>query len=91
MKIAYSKTREKYPLQPKKIIKKTITGSLRVLVFLAFAPWLLKILTIPLTKDSVGWYLTPPTWLTFFVVLVVAEYFYQRWYYIVYFYELTLS
>ncbi len=95
MQIAMSETRKRFPLSPKKIIKKTIGGSL-VWVILAMFP-----LFFGVTLTGIAVTETDSTMLATFagslslgalallVLAIVLTYLYQRWYYAVYFYDLT--
>ena len=88
MEIATSPTREKYPLSPKKITKKTIINSLVIIIILAII-WI--VVAIPLLAIGNGSAFTSFT----LVILVVGGvstlliYLYQRWYYAVYYYDLN--
>lgn len=89
MQIAQSKTREQFPLSTKKVLKKTVTGTL-VWTILLLIIWGVIALALSSGSESIG-YLGIATvgifGLMFFIILVV--YLYQRWYYAVYFYDLT--
>lgn len=89
MKIAQSETRDKFPLSTKKVLKKTVMGTL-VWAILLLIIW--GVLAFALSSGTeAGGYLGIATvgifGLMFFIILVV--YLYQRWYYAVYFYDLT--
>jgi putative membrane protein len=88
MKIAYSKTRERFPLSPKKIIKKTIASTIRITILLLVI-WVVVILS-PISKKAIDWVKTA-AFVTFGVLLlaILLIYLYQRWYFAVYFYDLT--
>lgn len=89
MQIAQSKTREQFPLSTKKVLKKTITGTL-VWMILLLIVWGVLVAVSSLGADTGGWLgiATPGIFgLMFFILLIV--YLYQRWYYAVYFYDLT--
>lgn len=91
MKIAYSKTRERFPLSPKKIWKKTIGATFGYSIFLlVIAAWLLTT-TAHTNNKIVGTYIINGMviFVALIVIIFIVEYFYQRWYYAVYFYELT--
>ena len=87
MQIAQSKTREQFPLSYRKIIKKTIANTI------AYAIVLLVIITFSLGsagQEAFSW--IGMTVLGFFVLLFIIfilTYLYQRWYFEVYFYDLT--
>ncbi len=94
MQIAYSKTREQFPLSPKKIIKKTILMTIRVIGLFI----LLGILALPIiiirtnltSPEMISWLGTATFWILGFLLLVILlTYLYQRWYFAVYFYDLT--
>ena len=93
MKIAQSKTRDQFPLSIKKVLKKTITSTfgwiLLVLIIGSIAtPALMA--SLPSTPN-----LSVYLWMAIFIILillllvVIVAYLYQRWYYAVYFYDLT--
>ncbi len=95
MAIKMSGTREKYPLSPKKPIKKTITATLGwVILFL-----ILYGVGIPLSRllASSGSFQIPTAWysltiiggLVFLILIIGLNYFYQVLYYNDYFYDLT--
>lgn len=89
MQIAQSRTREQFPLSTKKVLKKTITGTL-VWVILLLIIWGVLAATLSSGSDTGGWLVMATIGilgLMFFILLVV--YLYQRWYYAVYFYDLT--
>jgi putative membrane protein len=83
MSIAMSKTREQFPLSFKKIIKKTLAGTL-VWVILLFFVWIFII-------SSLGLKGIAAIMIVFglMILIVLITYFYQKWYFNVYFYDLT--
>lgn len=91
MKIATSPTREQYPLSPKKIIKKTInnTGGFVGIGVLALLAAIASSFIADLNAARAV------IWIAFFILLVLIvasvllNYFYQRWYFATYFYDLT--
>ncbi|OGL69392.1 hypothetical protein A3D60_00945, partial [Candidatus Uhrbacteria bacterium RIFCSPHIGHO2_02_FULL_47_29] len=86
-----SKTREQFPLSTKKVLKKTITGTLVWMILLLIILGVLVAVSSSGT-DTGGWLGIATLGifgLMFFILLVV--YLYQRWYYAVYFYDLTLD
>lgn len=108
MQIAMSKTREQFPLSPKKILKKTIhdtffhTGNFVVWSSIVFGLLLLPLanLKIDALQSVADWaklaldiVSTPAVVVGGLVVTLlfnfVATYFYQRWYFATYFYDLT--
>ena len=89
MQIAQSKTREQFPLSTKKGLKKTITGTLVWMILLLIILGVLVAVSSS-GADTGGWIGIATLGifgLMFFILLVV--YLYQRWYYAVYFYDLT--
>lgn len=91
MQIAQSKTREQFPLSIKKVLKKTVAGTLIfAIVLLVIWGVLVFALSSGAGSKAIG-YLGIATvgifGLMFLILLVV--YLYQRWYYAVYFYDLT--
>jgi len=102
MAIATSKTREQFPLSTKKIFKKTIEGSLIWLVLLAFLYGIFLYLSTtivnakpePIAVESINnitsfLAIIMPLIIVFFFAIVLLQYLYQRWYFSVYFYDLT--
>jgi membrane protein YdbS with pleckstrin-like domain len=89
MAIAMSKTREKYPLSTKKVLKKTLAGTLGLAIFLFIAYGILT--TIVTSAKTFGNLLGGATFgiFGFLFLIVVLTYMYQKWYYDVYFYDLT--
>lgn len=97
MNISMSKTREQFPLSPKKIIKKTI-GSMIVWFISLIIIYIFLIVFIMSSRSSVPIIasissLMPVTIiiLGLFFLIFFATYIYQRWYFKVYFYDLTES
>jgi membrane protein YdbS with pleckstrin-like domain len=91
MKIAYSKTREQFPLSYKKIIKKTIVSTLNIgILLLIFWIFFARPL-IPIFEKEINWLGDTITFLFFGLLFlsILLIYFYQRWYFAVYFYDLT--
>jgi len=90
MQIAWSKTRKQFPLSTKKVLKKTVTGTL-VWIILLFIIWSILAFAFSSGNENGGGNLLIATVgifvLMFFILFIV--YFYQRWYYAVYFYDLT--
>lgn len=87
MQIAYSKTREQFPLSIKKVLKKTVAGTL-VWTILLLIIW--GVFALSSSTGTGSWFGAATVGilgLLFFIILVV--YLYQRWYYAVYFYDLT--
>jgi membrane protein YdbS with pleckstrin-like domain len=89
MQIAQSRTREQFPLSPKKIFKKTLASTL-VWIILALIIWGVLAATLSSGTDTGGWLAISTVGIfgfLFFIILVT--WLYQRWYYAVYFYDLT--
>ena len=90
MQIAYSKTREQFPLSYKKIIKKTI-GSTIAYAILLLVIW--GIITFALGsagQEFLNWIgLASFGFLVLLIIIFLLTYLYQRWYFAVYFYDLT--
>jgi membrane protein YdbS with pleckstrin-like domain len=89
MEISMSKTREQFPLSPKKILKKTM-GSIITLAVL-FVVWVGVLLVTSSNDKSVSGAMGLATIgiLLLMVIIVLITYFYQKWYFAVYFYDLT--
>ena len=87
MQIAQSKTREQFPLSARKVLKKTLTGSL-VWIILSLIGYAGAIFGIE--AQGTGW-LGLVTFGIFgsLALIILLTYLYQRWYYAVYFYDLT--
>ncbi len=81
MQIAQSKTREQFPLSPKKIIKKTIKA---VLIY----AFLLFFIYICLSANK-NFQINGSVFLIILLLISGLYYYYQRWYFAVYFYDLT--
>lgn len=90
MAVANSKTREQFPLSPKKVIKKTISSTIVWIILLLVIYGFAAFMSIVLAK-TIGNYLGLITIATFglMFVIVLLAYLYQQWYYNVYFYDLT--
>ena len=90
MQIVQSKTRQQFPLSYKKIIKKTMTSTIAVTILL-FAVWgFLVFIFGSIGQEAVGWLGTATFGIFgFLFVVVMLTYFYQRWYFSSYFYDLT--
>ncbi len=90
MSITMSKTRERFPLSTKKVLKKTITGTLVWVILLLIVYGLLAGFLVSL-GGALNNYLGIVTFgiLGFLVLIVTLTYFYQQWYYNTYFYDLT--
>ena len=90
MKIAMSKTREQFPLSEKKIIKKTIKVNL-VLDIIVLVIWIIAAVTIGFSGGASVGVLSVVTiaTLVFLIIFFSVTYLYQKWYWSVYFYDLT--
>lgn len=93
MQIAMSKTREQFPLSTKKVLKKTIAGTLGLaiaLLFLYFAAVFPLLLVFDKNSKGGGSAIlfTLGVFILIFVIFAIT-YYYQKWYYATYFYELT--
>lgn len=89
MQIAQSRTREQFPLSPRKIFKKTLASTL-VWVILLLIVWGILVATLSSGTDTGGWLAISTVGIfgfLFFIILVT--WLYQRWYFAVYFYDLT--
>jgi membrane protein YdbS with pleckstrin-like domain len=87
-----SKTREQFPLSPKKITKKTLTS---------IVPWFILVICIyaivaPLSlgmeieyKNALLFIIPFCVFIGLLILVTFIEYYYQRWYFNVYFYDLT--
>lgn len=99
MQIASSPTRDKYPLSPKKVIKKTLNGTIvgiiALIAILGVYLFFMFSLNNPNLADKqtniLGQYLGLAVTLIFGLGLisVISNYFYQSWYFAKYFYDLT--
>lgn len=90
MQIAQSKTREQFPLNIRKVLKKTITSTIFWLIL--FFAFIIGILIAAASPDSgISGYLGIAIFgsLVLVLLIVLLTYFYQLWYYSVYFYDLT--
>lgn len=89
MQISQSKTREQFPLSTKKVLKKTVTGTL-IWTILLLIIW--GVLVVVLNSGTTaGNYLGIASIGIFSLMLltILMVYLYQRWYYAVYFYDFT--
>ena len=91
MKIAQSKTREQFPLSYRKIIKKTLSRTFFfIILFLIFGGFAILMSTYAAVSNkefSIWLPMLISLGLLFLVMLLT--YLYQRWYFAVYFYDLT--
>jgi len=90
MQIAYSKTREQFPLSYKKIIKKTIASTIAITILLLVIWGSLAFMLGSIGQEAIGW-LGKATFgiFGFLLLVILLIYLYQRWYFAVYFYDLT--
>ena len=90
MKISMSKTREQFPLSMKKVLKKTVANTLVISIIL-FITWSLLAVSISLSGGNNLGVISLITVgiLGFIIFLVAVTYFYQKWYYSFYYYDLT--
>lgn len=94
MEIAWSKTREQFPLSQKKIIKKTIAGTVGAIIGLAIILIIIVVLFTSLIPQlgSLAVSILGASIVGFIVlmlIIIILTYLYQRWYFAVYFYDLT--
>ena len=80
MQIAMSKTREKFPLSRKKILKKTLPAALAWGVIFLIGVMVSAVL-LPM--------IVPVGVLALYVIILFLTYGYQCWYFATYFYDLT--
>lgn len=85
-----SKTREQFPLSPKKIIKKTIESTISYAILLLIILGTLTFTLRSAGQEIIGW-LGAVSFgvLLLFLIVILLTYLYQRWYFAVYFYDLT--
>jgi len=90
MQIAQSKTREQFPLSYKKIIKKTIASTIAITILLLVIWGFLAFMLGSIGQEAIGWLGTATFGIFgFLFVVILLTYLYQRWYFAVYFYDLT--
>jgi putative membrane protein len=90
MKISMSKTREQFPLSKKKIIKKTISSGLS-LIFVVIIALVMGVISIfGMDISTRAFLIAAAIGLVILVIIILfVIYFYQKWYFAVYFYDLT--
>ena len=88
MQIATSKTREQFPLSYRKIMKKTIASSL-VWVFLLLMFGGVALGVAVQSRNGLGIVAVMISFVISVLVICMLAFLYQRWYYAVYFYDLT--
>ena len=90
MQIVQSKTRQQFPLSYKKIMKKTIASTIAITIFLLVVWGFLTFMFGSIGQEAVGWLGTATLGIFgFLFVVILLTYLYQRWYFAVYFYDLT--
>lgn len=96
MQIITCPTREKFPLSPKKVIKKTITSLIGWSLFFLFLLFIVGMVTVGIISDSNSdpsvitslWTISLVGTLFLLFIIGILSYFYQRWYFAVYFYDI---
>lgn len=91
MKITPSETRTKFPLSERKIIKKTVTGTIAWIILLLIVWGIIALLnTTSNTTEFVSLYTfaSLSIW-GIIIIAILLTYLYQRWYFATYFYDLT--
>ena len=90
MQIAQSKTREQFPLSYKKIIKKTMASAIAITILLLIIWGVLAFISGSIGQETISWFGVATFGILVFLFLVILLiYLYQRWYFAVYFYDLT--
>ncbi len=87
MNLSMSDTREKFPLSQKKIYKKTVAGTLGwffLLLVIYIFGFFLRI-----SNDSIDYNSIVFVGMILFLIIVTLTFLYQKWYFAVYFYDLT--
>lgn len=88
MQIAQSKTREQFPLSTKKIFKKTLASTFWII--LALILWGVLAATLSSGTDTGGWLAISTVGIFgFLFFIILLTWLYQKWYFAVYFYDLT--
>lgn len=88
MQIAESKTRDQFPLSPKKIIKKTITGTIFFFILFLIVSFIFGSALISTGNFGFG-AISIFIFFMIFLAIFILTYLYERWYFAVYFYDLT--
>jgi membrane protein YdbS with pleckstrin-like domain len=88
MKIAQSITREKFPLSKRKIIKKTLVNTIIWVIFIGI-PYVILAIALASAAKFVATGILTIVSLFLLLIIIALVYFYQRWYFAVYFYDLT--
>jgi len=90
MQIAQSKTREQFPLSYKKIMKKTIKSIIAYAILLLVIWGIMTFALVSAGQEFLNWIgLASFGFLILLFVIIFLTYLYQRWYFAVYFYDLT--
>lgn len=90
MQIAYSKTREQFPLSYRKIIKKTIASTIVYAILLLVIGGFITFSLGSAGQEAFSWLgLAVVGFLGLLFLIILLTYLYQRWYFAVYFYDLT--
>lgn len=85
MNIARSNTRDQFPLSPRKIFKKTL-GSIIVFGLFSLVCLVLAFVVAPSTSGgAIALFVAA----LFFLFIILLAWLYQRWFFAVYFYDLT--
>jgi len=87
MKIAQSKTRDQFPLSPKKIVKKTIAYSIFWIILFLISTFSLIAYMVSSGFNGLLGILIILVGILFLIIWLT--YLYQKWYFEVYFYDLT--
>lgn len=90
MQTAMSKTRERYPLSTKKVLKKTIAATFAWLIPLGIIYVALTVTFVNNSPEQAGRYMVLAAVIIFvlFLLALILNYLYQMWYYAVYYYDL---
>lgn len=88
MQTTMSKTRQEFPLSPKKIIKKTLGATLAWVIILLLFDVITFFMLAVLGQVEAGAIATLGV-LVLLCILIAITYIYEKWYFAVYFYDLT--
>ncbi len=91
MRVVTSKTREQFPLSTKKVIKKTLSSVYIWIIFIIMIIFVFTFGSISAFDEgirSISW-ATYSVIFAIFLLVTSTIYFYEKWYYAVYFYDLT--
>jgi len=88
--MAMSKTRELFPLSSKKVLKKTVLGTLVWAILLLFIYGIFAFILLSSARGipDYFWIITLAIFGLLFLIILIT-YLYQQWYYNLYFYDLT--